>query len=128
MNAGEAASWFDEGAGYLVRPYAITGGRTEPDRSDFTLITLVLSSPSAVTSRRLQEEQPELKKILQLCQDRPLAIVEVAARLDLPASVVAVLCSDLHDRSMISISAPRAESGGPSVEVLERIIDGIRAL
>lgn len=128
MSTGEDASWFDEEGGYLVRPYAITGGRTEPDRSDFTLITLVLATPSAATSQRLRDEQPELRGILHLCQDRPLAIVEVAARLDLPASVVAVLCNDLHDRAMISVSAPQAEAGGPSVELLERIIDGIRAL
>ena len=128
MSGPENASWFDEGAGYLVRPYAITGGRTGPDRSDFTLITLVLAKPSAVAQRRLHEQQPELMAILRLCEERPLAIVEIAARLDLPASVVAVLCSDLHERSMISIKAPRAETGGPSVEILERVIDGIRAL
>ncbi|MGP3966117.1 DUF742 domain-containing protein [Streptomyces sp. 6N223] len=127
MTASENASWFDEGSGYLVRPYAITGGRTRPNGSDFALITLVMASPSSrALDRRM--EQPELSAILDLCQERPLAVVEIAAKLDLPASVVKVLCGDLLDKSMISIKAPSRESAAPSVELLERVIDGIRKL
>jgi hypothetical protein len=127
VTASGNASWFDEGSGYLVRPYAITGGRTQPSGSDFALITLVMAHPSSRPLDRLTE-QPELSAILELCRARPLAIVEIAAKLDLPASVVKVLCGDLLDKSMISIKAPGRESAAPSVELLERVIDGIRKL
>jgi hypothetical protein len=127
VTVSENASWFDEGSGYLVRPYAITGGRTRPSGSDFALITLVMAKPSShALDRRM--EQPELSAILDLCQDRPLAIVEIAARLDLPASVVKVLCGDLLDKSMISVKAPGTEASAPSVELLERVMDGIRRI
>ncbi len=125
--SGSSSSYFDEGAGYLVRPYAITGGRTQPDGSNFTLITLVVTTASAL-SRDRQAEQPELTAILDLCWERPLAVVEVAARLDLPASVVKVLCGDLLDKALISVKAPSQEAGAPSVELLERVIHGIRKL
>ncbi|MGP4111863.1 DUF742 domain-containing protein [Streptomyces sp. 4N509B] len=126
MTSSRKSGWFDEGAGYLVRPYAITGGRTEHSGSDFALITQVAARPSARLDQR--REQPELTAILELCRGRPQAIVEIAARLDLPASVVKVLCGDLLDKNMISIRAPDRESGAPSVELLERVIDGIRRL
>ena len=75
-----------------------------------------------------RREQPEAAAILELCRERPLAIAEVAAHLDLPPSVVKVLCGDLLDRSMISIKAPTMDNGAPSVELLERVIRGIRQL
>jgi hypothetical protein len=124
---GSNGSWFNEEAGYLIRPYAITGGRTSPTGSDFALITLVVTTPSSRTLDS-RTEQPELRAILDLCRERPLAIVEIAAHLDLPASVVKVLCGDLLDKSMISIKAPSKETGAPSVELLERVIHGIRKL
>ncbi|WP_226962020.1 MULTISPECIES: DUF742 domain-containing protein [Streptomyces] len=120
-------SWFDEESGYLVRPYAISGGRTSPDGSDFALITLVVALPASRALDR-RREQPELTAILDLTQERPLAIVEIAARLDLPASVVKVLCGDLLDKSMISVKKPSHEASAPSVELLERVINGIRRL
>lgn len=127
MTGSGNASWFDEGSGYLVRPYAITGGRTQPTGSDFALITLVMAHPSSRPLDR-RVEQPELTAILDMTRARPLAIVEIAAKLDLPASVVKVLCGDLLDKSMIAIKAPSRESAAPSVELLERVINGIRKL
>jgi hypothetical protein len=73
-------------------------------------------------------DQSESAAILDLCRERPLAVAEVAARLDLPPSVVKVLCGDLLDRSMITIKVPGTEAGAPSVELLERVIRGIREL
>lgn len=73
-------------------------------------------------------EQPESAAILELCRDRPLAVAEVAAHLDLPPSVVKVLCGDLLEKSVIAIKAPGTEASAPSVALLERVIDGIRKL
>lgn len=73
-------------------------------------------------------EQPESEAILDICRQRPLAVAEIAALLDLPPSVVKVLCGDLLDKSMIVIKAPGSVTDVPSVALLERVIRGIRQL
>ncbi|MFG2194096.1 DUF742 domain-containing protein [Streptomyces sp. NPDC048639] len=127
MTISKNRPWFDEGAGYLVRPYAITGGRTRHSRSDFALITLVATTRSGSLPPG-HVEQPESEAILDICRQRPLAVAEIAALLDLPPSVVKVLCGDLLDKSMIVIKAPGSVTDVPSVALLERVIRGIRQL
>jgi len=41
------------GANRVVRPYAITGGRTQPARADLELEALVFTDPSALASADL---------------------------------------------------------------------------
>lgn len=120
-------SWFDEEeTGHLVRPYAITGGRTSHEGHAFNLITLVITrSPADLDTSHME---PEPAAILELCRDRAVAVAEIAARLDLPASVVKVLCGDLLEGSLILVRAPRPESEMPSVELIERVMNGIRRL
>ena len=93
---------------------------------DFALITQVATTASSGNENQVL--QPELAAILDLCRERPLAIVEIAALLDLWPSVVKVLCGDLLAKSMIAIKAPGEETSTPSVELLERVIRGIREL
>ncbi|MBT2388321.1 DUF742 domain-containing protein [Streptomyces sp. ISL-1] len=119
--------WFDdEEAGRHVRPYAITGGRTRHSRHTFALITLVVTrSPDETGYEPLE---PESAEILDVCRDRAVAVAEIAAHLDLPVSVVKVLCGDLLNASMILVQSPPAETDKPSVELIERVMDGIRQL
>ncbi|MFC4612596.1 DUF742 domain-containing protein [Streptomyces maoxianensis] len=119
--------WFDdEEAGRHVRPYAITGGRTRHSRHAFALITLVVTrSPDETGYEPLE---PESAEILDVCRDRAVAVAEIAAHLDLPVSVVKVLCGDLLNASMILVQSPPAETDKPSVELIERVMDGIRQL
>jgi hypothetical protein len=118
-------SWFDEEAGHLVRPYAITGGRTRPARYDFALITLVVTRYPDGSNGHME---PEPAAILDLCRERALAVAEIAAHLDLPVSVVKVLCGDLLDGSKILVRAPLAVTDAPDVRLLQKVIDGIRRL
>jgi hypothetical protein len=119
--------WYDdEGAGRHVRPYAITGGRTRHSQHSFSLITLVVTrSPHELDQEPLE---PESAEILELCRDRAVAVAEIAAHLDLPVSVVKVLCGDLLNASMILVQAPPPDTDKPSVELIERVMDGIRQL
>ncbi|MEU0835326.1 DUF742 domain-containing protein [Streptomyces sp. NPDC056231] len=119
--------WFDDGeTGRQVRPYAITGGRTRHSQHTFTLITLVVTrSPHEVDHGPLE---PESAEILGLCRDRAVAVAEIAAHLDLPVSVVKILCGDLLNASMILVQAPPGDTDRPSVELIERVMDGIRQL
>ncbi|MFD7707003.1 DUF742 domain-containing protein [Streptomyces sp. NPDC059785] len=119
--------WLDGGrAGRHVRPYAITGGRTRHSQHDFTLITLVVAlSPDGARRDRLE---PEELQILTLCRDRAVAVAEIAATLDLPVSVVKILCGDLLNASLVLVQAPPGQEEQPSVELIERVMDAVRQL
>ncbi|OEV10675.1 uncharacterized protein DUF742 [Streptomyces sp. Amel2xB2] len=129
MGTPHHPQWFDREAGFTTRPYAITRGRTLPSRSDLTLITQVVGN-DAGSGHDTRREQPESAAIMELVRRRPLAIVEIASYLDLPASVVRVLCGDLADRSLILVKKPGPENDTPDehARVLRKVIDGIRKL
>ncbi|MBC2864835.1 DUF742 domain-containing protein [Streptomyces mexicanus] len=114
-----------EEAGRYLRPYAITGGRTRHSQHAFTLITLVVARSVRESASGLE---PEADRILELCRDRAMAVAEIAALLDLPVSVVKVLCGDLLDASLIIVQSPPGQESRPSVELIERVMDGIRQL
>lgn len=113
-------------AGRHLRPYAITGGRTRHSQHTFTLITLVVSRSEAEFEYEYLE--PESVQILELCRSRAVAVAEIAAHLDLPVSVVKILCGDLLNASLIIVQSPPGQDGQPSVEIIERVMDGIRQL
>lgn len=122
MKAGNEA-WFDEAAGPLVRPYAVSRGRTRPTRHDLEMITLIVS----MTTELDIDMDPEYGRIVHICQ-RPLSIAEVAAMLDLPLVVVKILISDLIDRGHVIFRSPPQTSDVPKMELLQAVLDGIRKL
>jgi hypothetical protein len=115
-----------DAAGRLVRPFALTGGRTRPSRADFTLIATVtaVDPPPAGAAR----PQPEHTRILRMCAE-PLAVAELAARLDLPVSVVAILLSDLLEAGRITVRPPRPVSRTTvDLDLLQKVRDGLGRL
>ncbi|MEU5881875.1 DUF742 domain-containing protein [Spirillospora sp. NPDC047279] len=129
--------WFDDEAGPVVRPYALTGGRTHYDAAEFDLVALIVTQepaeeeperpgPLGMRSNRWAPE-PEHEMILGLCRS-PLSVVEVASELELPLGVVRVLLGDLLDQSLIVVRRPAPVAQFPSERVLKEVIDGIRAL
>ncbi|MEV6179573.1 DUF742 domain-containing protein [Streptomyces sp. NPDC052015] len=109
-------------AGRLVRPFTLTGGRTRPSRSDFTLITTVTAVDPP--PERATRPQPEQMRILRLCA-RPLAVAEVAACLDLPVSVAVIMLCDLLEAGLITARPPRPVTGTPDLELLQKVRDGL---
>jgi hypothetical protein len=117
--------WLDDAAGPVVRPYAMTSGRTRPSSGDFDLIALVVATrPAAPTDPGIG---PEHHTIVRLCQ-RPLSVAEVAAHLDLPVGIVRVLLGDLLDRELILARAPQPASHMPTERIFQAVINGLRAL
>lgn len=116
--------------GRLVRLFALTGGRTEPSRDVFNLITLVTASEKpADTTNTLQ---PEHSYILQVCS-HPTAVIEVAARLGLPVSVIKVILCDMLDAGSITARPPRDTTTGqqpdaPDIALLKRVREGLARL
>ncbi|HEX6357469.1 DUF742 domain-containing protein [Actinophytocola sp.] len=120
----EDEEWFDDAEGSLVRPYAMTGGRTRSDTLGLDLITLVVAMHSAVDI----DVEPEYERILSACQF-PISVVEVAAKVDLPLQVVKVLLSDLINQRLIIFRSPVSSANErPSQHVLQAVLDGIRKL
>ncbi|MEJ3744496.1 DUF742 domain-containing protein [Actinomycetes bacterium KLBMP 9797] len=117
--------WQDADAGPVVRPYAMTRGRTQPERGDFDLISLIIATrsvPSAAAGL-----QPEHVTIMRLCQ-RPLSVAEVAAHLNLPLGIVRVMLGDLLDKGYILAQSPQPVAAQPPERIFKAVINGLRSL
>ncbi|MFY1632749.1 DUF742 domain-containing protein [Solwaraspora sp. WMMB335] len=117
--------WVDDHAGPVVRPYAMTRGRTRPSRGRFDLISLVLATQRTPPSDA--GLGPEHVAILDRCHE-PLSVAEVAAYLDLPLGTVRVLLGDLLEHTLVQVQEPRPASTPTDDSVFEAVINGLRAL
>jgi hypothetical protein len=111
-------------AGPVVRPYTVTSGRTRPSRGRFDLVSLVVATRPAAALP--PDRSPEQRAIVAMAQ-RPVSVAELAARLNLPASLVQVLLGDLLDATLITVSHPYPATYYHR-DTLEAIRDGLRAL
>ncbi|AJE42317.1 MULTISPECIES: DUF742 domain-containing protein [Streptomyces] len=118
MNGGDAA-------GRLVRPFALTGGRTRPSRADFTLITMVTAVDPP--PERAARPQPEHLRILRWCAE-PTSVAELAAHLDLSVSVVVIMLCDLLEAGRISVHRPAPVSRTADLALLQKVRDGLGRL
>jgi Protein of unknown function (DUF742) len=117
--------WVDDHAGPVVRPYAMTRGRTRPAKGRFDLISLVIATQPAPSVEIGMG--PEHLAIVSLCQ-LPLSVAEVAAHLNLPLGTVRVLLGDLLERHLVQVREPRPTTALPDDSVFEAVINGLRAL
>ncbi|HVR34064.1 MAG TPA: DUF742 domain-containing protein [Acidimicrobiia bacterium] len=112
--------------GRFVRPYAITGGRTDID-IDIDLETQIEATPRGVASQ--SRYRWEAAQVIDACR-RPVALVEVAASLSLPVGVVRVVVADLEKDGAVGVHRPvELDLGSASyTELLEKVLEGIRSL
>jgi len=121
--------WIDADAGPVVRPYAMTRGRTGHDsRHRLDLIALVVPETAVADPGRDQTLSPEHVEIVERCGGTPLSIAELAAGLDLPVGVVRVLVGDLVDDALVHVTRPVPPAELPDVSILREVINGLRAL
>lgn len=112
--------WLDGDAGRLVRPYAVTNGRTSASLK-LDLMSMVVATGNGSYGTL----EPDHLQALGLCL-RPASVAEVAARLRLPAAVTKVLLSDLVDCGAVRASPPQPASGMSNRVLLERLLDGLQ--
>jgi signal recognition particle receptor subunit beta len=105
----------------LVRPYAVTGGRTTP-RQQLALEALVCST--GYEPRDLSVLSSECRAILRFCVDWR-SVAEISAVLQLPVGVVRVLVADMSTDGVLRVHQPDLEEG-PGRDVLARVLDGLR--
>ena len=117
--------WFDQEAGPVVRPYAVTKGRTlSSSAASLGLIDVV-----AATGERPSEHfrpGPEHRRILGVCR-RPTPIVDLTSEIDLPLGVVRVLLGDLLGEGMLRIVSAQRQPV-PDQRLLRMVLDGLESL
>jgi DNA-binding transcriptional ArsR family regulator len=118
--------WLGDSSGPVVRPYALTAGRTRPSGATIDLIALVTAVRRSSLDREQLELEPEHLRLLTLCR-LPVSVAELASDLDLPLGVVRILLSDLRERGLISIHQP-AQTGLSDVRILQEVADALRKL
>ncbi|MEV7526615.1 DUF742 domain-containing protein [Streptomyces sp. NPDC091371] len=127
--APEHDHWFDADAGPVVRPYAMTRGRTShAGQHRLDLIALVVAEPAADDPVWDMTLSPEHAHILGLCRDRPQSVAELAADVDLAVGVVRVLIGDLVADELVHVTRPVPPAELPDESILREVIDGLRAL
>lgn len=118
MNTGETA-----GAGPLVRPYAVTRGRT---RSQHGFAIEALVSTTAYGQHDAARTLPEADAICGLCSELR-SVAEIAAHLQVPLGVARVLVGDMAEEGLVQVHQPANEQG-PDRALLERVLGGLRKL
>ncbi len=111
--------------GPLIRPYALTGGRTRPAGEDLELETLV--STTSLGERSMPRLAPERRAIAVSCRD-VLSVAEVAARLDVPVGVARVLVADMAAEGLVLVHRPASPADRPDLALLERVLYGLHAM
>src|SRR5882724_5070211 len=109
---------------FLVRPYAVTGGRTEP-RYQLEIEAMVVAQ--YYEARDLSLLTPECQAILEFCRDWR-SVAEVSAVLQMPLGVARILIADLGAEGLVRIHQLDHAQGGPDVKLLERVLSGLRRL
>ncbi|MFF4042486.1 DUF742 domain-containing protein [Streptomyces sp. NPDC001816] len=121
--------WFDDEAGPVVRPYAMTRGRTtSPAQHRLDLIAVVVTESDAGDPETDPTLSPEHVEIVGLCRTAPQSLAELAAELDLPIGVVRVLIGDLVHAELVHVTRPVPPAELPDESILRDVINGLRAL
>ncbi len=126
MPAG--GKWRRRDSGPVVRPYAVTGGRTEPaDGEVLDLLAVVIATGRNAEADDTAKLTPEHRRILSLCQ-RQVTVADIAADTALPVGVVRVLIADLTVQGAVTVVRQRPTGQRTSNDVLQEILNGLRAL
>ena len=108
------------------RLYVITAGRSGGADETLDAVTLIVTESEPTPGM-----QSEHAHILRLCVS-PLSVVEVAAHLGLPLTVVRILLTDLVDTGRVTARhpapAPSPASPLTSPDVLEKVLVALHDL
>ncbi len=110
--------------GGLLRPYAMTGGRSRPRQAEIEIESLVTTTGRGESATGLALE---LRSIALLCREAQ-SVAEISALLELPLGVIRVLVGDMADEGLVALHQPAHAAGGPDQALLEHVLDGLRRI
>jgi hypothetical protein len=108
----------------LVRPYAVTGGRTKP-RTRLEIEAMVVAAH--YEARDLSRLTPECQAILRICRDWR-SVAEISAVLRMPLGVARILVADMAAEGLVRVHQLDHAQGRPEIRLLERVLSGLRNL
>ncbi|MFC4057554.1 DUF742 domain-containing protein [Planomonospora corallina] len=112
------------GRNRLIRPYAVTGGRTAP-RTQLALEALVSSATAPSVDPSMLST--ECQAIISMCR-QVRSVAEISALLRMPLGVTRVLIADMSAEGLVQIHQPSLNAGKPDLNLLERVLSGLRRL
>ena len=117
--------WLDAEAGPVVRPYALTQGRTRYTGESFDLVAVVTATRAAIAEPTALA--PEHMSVLQLAR-APTTVADIASDVDLPLGVVRIILADLRELGLISIRTPVVLAERVDKHTLREVLNGLRGL
>ena len=117
-------STFQPEQGPLVRPYAVTGGRTRPD---YELAIEALVSTTRLGDRSAESTAPERQQICYLCR-LARSVAEIAAYLRMPLGVARVLVGDMAQEGLVRVHQAHTPTDRPDLALMQRVLNGLRNL
>ncbi|TDD93315.1 DUF742 domain-containing protein [Actinomadura rubrisoli] len=117
--------WVGREAGPIVRPYAVTRGRTRPRGTAIDLVTILVATGRPPGDRVWLSR--EHRRLLELCR-RPSTPADLASETDLPFQVVQILLADLHQYGLIEEMRQSEDPERPDPRILMRVLDELRRL
>jgi len=111
--------------GRVVPNYAFTAGRTRSVGADMPIEALVTATELGLAKSAVMP--PESRAIVE-ASTVPQSLAEIGALLGVPVGVARVLVSDLANEDHLAVHLPLVGTDGrPRRELLERLLDGLRA-
>ena len=112
--------------GNLVRPYAMTRGRTEPTR-EIAIEAVMLTMQRGVEESRYAGRDRHL--IASLCNGRAHSLAEIAVHMRVPLGIARVLVADMITEGILTLYEPLdASDTEERINILERVLVGLRSL
>ena len=111
----------------FVRQFAWTKGRARSGPADLPLETQVSATSRGRALAGAQRLLTEQSQIVALCS-APMAIAEVAARLQIHLGVARVIVTDLARAGLVAVTLADVGDDGPDLVTLERLLDDLQAL
>jgi Protein of unknown function (DUF742) len=116
--------WLDAEAGPVVRPYALTQGRTRHAGESFDLVATVVATRAIADPAALA---PEHVSVLQLAR-KPTTVADIASEVDLPLGVVRIILADLRELGLVAIRTPAVMAERIDKHTLREVLNGLRGL
>ena len=122
---GYGERWFDQEAGPVVRPYAVTKGRTQP-AADGVRPDRRRGRPPANGRRSTSGPGPSTGGS-SASAVVPMPVVDLTSEIDLPLGVVRVLLGDLAGEGMLRIVSAQRQPVSDQ-RLLRMVLDGLESL